>query len=172
MFVCTFFGHRDCPDSIKPKLRKVLVDLITNRDVDMFYVGNQGRFDAIVRGVLRELKEEYPQIHYAVVLAYMPGKKNVYDDFSDTMLPEGIETVHPRYAISWRNNWMLRQSDFVVTHITHSWGGAAQYALKAKHRGKVVVNLIYDDCEAATTDIGQITKPDSTQANNEVFTNG
>ena len=81
----------------------------------MFYVGNQGQFDTIVRGVLRELKKEYPQINYAVVLAYIPGKQNEYDD-SDTMLPEGIESVHPRYAISWRNNWMLRQSDYVVTY--------------------------------------------------------
>ena len=53
---CTFFGHRDCPESIKPKLRGVLEELITNHDVDMLYVGNQGQFDAIVRSVLKELK--------------------------------------------------------------------------------------------------------------------
>ena len=141
MRVCTFFGHRDCPDSIKNKLREVLIDLISNNDVDMFYVGNQGRFDSIVRGVLLELKQEYPKINYAVVLAYMPGKQTEYNDYSDTMLPEGIEPVHPRYAISWRNNWMLRQSDYVVTYITHSWGGAYQYVEKAKRGGKVVINL-------------------------------
>ena len=141
MGTCTFFGHRDCPESIKPRLREVLVDLITSRGVDMFYVGNQGRFDAIVRSVLREQKEEYPQINYAVVLAYMPGKQNEYDDYSDTMLPEEIESVHPRYAISWRNNWMLRQSDYVVTYITHSWGGAAQYEQKAIHQGRLVINI-------------------------------
>ena len=139
---CTLFGHRECPDSIKVKLREVLIDLIANNDVDMFYVGNHGRFDSIVRGVLRELKKEYPQINYAVVLAYMPGKQTEYDDYSDTMLPEGIESVHPRYAISWRNNWMLKQSDYVVTYITHSYGGAAQFAEKAKRQKKIVINLI------------------------------
>lgn len=142
MASCTFFGHRECPDFIKSKLREVLIDLITNHDVDMFYVGNQGRFDAIVRGVLRELKEEYPQINYAVVLVYMPGKQTEYDDYSDTMLPEGIESVHPRYAISWRNNWMLKQSDYVVTYITHSYGGAVQYAKKAGFWKKTIVSLI------------------------------
>ena len=141
MPVCTFFGHRECPDSIKIKLIGVLINLITNHDVDMFYVGNQGRFDAIARGVLRELKKEYPQIDYSVVLAYMPGKQTEYDVYSDTMLPEGIESVHPRYAISWRNNWMLQQSNYVVTYITHSWGGAAQFAEKAKHQKKIVINL-------------------------------
>ena len=144
MPVCTFFGHRECPDSIKIKLRNVLIDLIINYDVDMFYVGNQGRFDAIVRGVLRELKNDYSQINYAVVLAYMPGKKTEYDDFSDTMLPEGIESVHPHYAISWRNNWMLKQSDYVVTYIAHTWGGAAQYASRAQKLDKRVINI--PDC--------------------------
>ena len=140
MSSCTFFGHRECPDSIKIKLREVLIDLITNHDVDMFYVGNQGQFDSIVLSVLRELKKKFPQINFAVVLAYMPGKQTEYDDYSNTMLPEGIESVHPRYAISWRNNWMLRQSDCVVTYITHSWGGAAQYTEKARNEGKTIFN--------------------------------
>ena len=141
MAACTFFGHRDCPDTIKDGLREALVNLITNHHVDKFYVGNQGRFDAIVRGVLRELKKEYHEIDYAVVLAYMPEKQTEYDDYSDTMFPEGIESVYPRYAISWRNNWMLRQSEYVVTYITHSWGGAVQFVTKAKKTHKVVIEI-------------------------------
>ena len=138
---CTFFGHRDCPETVKSKLREVLVDLITNHGVDMFYVGHQGQFDAYVHSELKRLKQEYPQISYAVVLAYMPGQRTEYDDYSDTMLPEGIEAVHPRYAISWRNKWMLDRSDYVVTYITHTWGGAYQYARKAIGQGKNVINL-------------------------------
>lgn len=140
MPVCTFFGHRDCPETIKPYLREVLVDLILNKSVDTFYVGNQGRFDGIVRSVLRELTQTYPEIRYAVVLAYVPGKKRDYDD-SDTILPEGIEAVHPRFAIDWRNNWMLKRADFVVTCITYTWGGAAKYAEKAKRAGKKVIHI-------------------------------
>lgn len=142
MSTCTFFGHRACPDSIKPMLRSTLIDLIMNHDVDMFYVGNQGQYDTITRRVLRELQEEYPQISYAVVLAYMPGKQTEYDDYSDTILPEGIESVHPRYAISWRNDWMLQQSDYVITYVTHQWGGAAQFTRKAAKQMKTVINLI------------------------------
>lgn len=61
MSSCTFFGHRDCPDEIKIKLRELLIDLIINHNVDMFYVGNQGRFDTIVRRVLRDLKQKFPR---------------------------------------------------------------------------------------------------------------
>ena len=91
MSVCTFFGHHDCPSSIRSKLREVLIDLIENQAVDMFYVGNKGAFDRLVRANLRELVREYPKMQYAVVLERIPGNKQ--EDFSDTILPEGIEQV-------------------------------------------------------------------------------
>ena len=142
MAVCTFFGHRDCPASLKPKLRAMVVELIERHGVDRFYVGHQGAFDAMVRAVLLELAEVYPHISYAVVLEQLPSPRDesVWD-FSDTIFPEGLETVPPRFAIARRNEWMLRQADFVVTYITHSWGGAAQYAEKAQRQGKRVLNL-------------------------------
>ena len=143
MSVCTFFGHHDCPAEVKPKLREVLINLIENQSVKMFYVGNKGAYDRLVRAVLRDLVQEYPHISYAVVLERMPGKQNedAPEDYSDTMLPEGIEKVPPRFAVDWRNKWMLRQSDYVVTYITHSWGGAAQFAEMAKRKKKALVRL-------------------------------
>lgn len=143
MSACTFFGHHDCPSSIKPKLHEVLIDLIENQAVDMFYVGQQGAFDGIVRSVLKELVAVYPHVRYAVVLERLPLKRDEFDtcDYSDTMLPEGIETVHPRFAISWRNKWMIQQSDYVVTYIAHSWGGAAQFAELAKKQKKIIVSV-------------------------------
>ena len=109
----------------------------------MFYVGQQGAFDGIVRSVLKELVLVYPQIRYAVVLERLPPKRDEFDtrDYSDTMLPEGIETIHPRFAISWRNKWMIKQSDYVVTYIAHSWGGAAQFGEMAERQKKEVINL-------------------------------
>jgi len=138
---CTFFGHRECPNEIQPKLREVLVDLIENYGVRMFYVGNQGQFDALVRRILRELKAEYPEIDYAVVLAYMPKGKEEYKDLSDTLLPEEVAAVPPRYAIDRRNKWMLKHADFVVAYITHEWGGAAKFAKMAERLGKRIINV-------------------------------
>ena len=141
MLSCTFFGHRDCPENIKPLLLAVLENLIVVCKVDVFYVGHQGRFDACVRSVLRQLADKYPHICYAVVLSYFSEKMNENLDYTDTMIPEGIENIHPKYAITWRNNWMLKKSDYVVTYIDHHWGGAAQFAKKAEKQGKTVVNL-------------------------------
>ena len=75
---CTFFGHRDCPETIKPSLREVLVDLITNHGVNMFYVGNQGQFDAYVHRELKKLKKEYPHLKTSFVphdAKYIDSKK-------------------------------------------------------------------------------------------------
>ena len=97
----------------------------------------------MVRSVLKELVSLYPHINYAVVLERMPPKRDEFDtrDYSDTMLPEGIETVHPCFAISWRNKRMIKQSDYVVTYVTHSWGGAAQFAELAEKQKKTVINV-------------------------------
>lgn len=143
MSVCTFFGHRDCPTTVEPMLHQVLVKLIEERHVDTFYVGRQGAFDALVRTELQALATRYPHIRYAVVLERVPGKREQFATpaYADTMLPEGIETVHPRYAIVWRNQWMLKRADYVVTYITHSWGGAAKFAEKAICQKKNVINL-------------------------------
>ena len=145
MSACCFFGHRDTPEEVKPALYAAIEELITERGVDVFYVGNQGSFDAYVRSALRQLQENHPHIRYAVVLAYMPGQQNEYEDYSDTMLPEGIEEVHPRYALDWRNRWMLRQSQYVICYIHHHWGGAAKYAQTAQRQGKTVINLCTDN---------------------------
>ena len=136
----TFFGHKDTPKEIEPTLRMTLVDLIENHDATEFYVGNNGNFDTMVRRQLEELSQVY-SITYNVVLAYIPTKKSEYDNFTNTLLPEGIETVPKRFAISWRNKWMIEQSDVVVTYITHGFGGAAQFKALAQRQGKTVIEL-------------------------------
>ena len=136
----TFFGHMDTPKEIKPTLRTTLVDLIENHGATEFYVGNNGNFDTMVRRQLENLSQTYP-ITYSVVLAYLPTKKSEYEDHSNTILPEGIETVPKRFAISYRNKWMVEQSDVVVTYVTHSFGGAAQFKAMAKRQGKTVIEL-------------------------------
>ena len=135
--ICTFFGHHDCPNSIKENLRDEILNLI-NSGVKKFYVGNQGNFDSMARKVLKEFSATY-DIQYSVVLAYMPKENE--EGIENSLLPEGIEKSPPRFAISWRNKWMIEQSNYVITYVTHSFGGAAQFKELAEKKGKTVVNL-------------------------------
>lgn len=144
MNCCTFFGNRSTPQEIEPTLRSALIDLIENKNVTSFYVGNQGNFDAMVRRILRNLKLSYPQINYSVVLAYLPKEQNDFnlEDYSDTLYPEGMENTPPRYAICKRNRWMIDRCDFVVTYVQYSLGGAAKFKELAKKKGKIVLDLV------------------------------
>ena len=140
--VCTFFGHRLCPTEIKENLRLAIIDLIKNKGVNKFYVGNQGGFDYMVCNILKELSKEYP-IKYSIILAYFTEKKYDNDEYllENSILPEGIEFVPPKFAIDWRNKWMIKQSDFVVTYVCHNFGGAAKFKALAQRQNKTVINL-------------------------------
>ena len=140
---CTFFGHRNCSEKIEPKLRETIVGLIENNGVNLFYVGNQGRFDDMVYKVLRELSKAY-SIEYYVVLAYLPVRKSEKYPFdpTDTLFPDGIETVPRRYAVCYRNKWMIRRADYVITHVSDPVGsGAAKFKSLAEKQGKTVINI-------------------------------
>ena len=74
----------------------------------------------------------------------MPGKRTLLNAFvgpNNTMLPEGIETVPRRFAVSQRNKWMIAHSDYVVTYVTHSFGGAAQFAELAARKKKHIITI-------------------------------
>ena len=74
----------------------------------------------------------------------MPHNDAVSNDEAhseDTILPEGIERVHPRYAIVWRNNWMIDKSDYVIAYVTHTFGGAYKAFERAKKKGKEVITI-------------------------------
>lgn len=138
---CAFFGHGDCYDMDKDKLRLAIEELISN-GVDTFYVGNQGHFDSMVFENLLNLKSNYQHLCISVVLAYMPTKKSEYDPYLGySIYPEGIELGPPRFAIERRNNWMVNQANYCLCYINHAWGGAYKFVYQAKRKGVKIINL-------------------------------
>ncbi len=107
-----------------------------------FYVGNHGNFDYMVKHCLIELKKFY-SIDYAIVLAYLPGKKYSTNEEEpiNTILPDGIETIPRKFAINYRNKWMVDQSDYVVTYVKYSFGGASKFKELAEKKNKIVINI-------------------------------
>ena len=150
MLSCTFFGHKDAPRRIANRLREVLLDLIIRQNVTVFYVGNQGSFDCMVRRELQVLKQEYTHIRCVVVLAYLPQENENTFDSIETLYPEGLELVPPKFAIDRRNKWMVSMADYVVTYV-HRAGGALRYKEMAERRGKHVYNLADKNTEDITS---------------------
>ena len=89
-----------------------------------------------------ELQKIYTHISVTVVLAYMPNEEIANKYGPDTILPEGIEAAPKRYAISWRNKWMIDQSEYVVTYVTRSFGGAARFECYARKNDAAVIALV------------------------------
>ena len=142
MITCTFFGHRYVADDIDEKLRDILIDLIENKGINNFYVGNHGNFDTLVKNTLISLKKDYEHIKYTVVLAYLPIQKGeIQRDYSNTIYPDGLEAVPPKFAIKARNLWMLERANYVVTYVKRDIGGAAQFKELAQKKGKTVINI-------------------------------
>ncbi len=138
----TFFGHRDTPQTVRPVLERVLTDLIENEGTDVFYVGHQGAFDAIVLQTLKWLSPVYPEISFDVVLAYMPfGRDDPHIEHAETFFPDSLDDVPRRYAIDRRNRWMVEEADTVVTYAPRTFGGAAKFKALAERKGKQVIEL-------------------------------
>ena len=137
-----FFGHRDVTHDIRTKLQSIIEQLITEEQINSFYVGHQGQFDSMARSILKEFGKKYPQIRYTVVLAYMPDEhiKEVYGE--DTLYPDGLETVPRRFAISKRNDWMIQHSGYAVCYVHKITGGAAKFRDKAEKKGLRVIDVI------------------------------
>jgi len=137
MPTCVFFGHRDSPGELYPDILAAAEKLILDGGADRFLAGSQGSFDRMVLRALGELKRKYPHIRYFEVLAYLPKSQPEHE----TLLPEGIETVPPRFAISRRNRWMVREADFAIVHVDRSWGGAAEAVRLAGRQGCYIIFL-------------------------------
>ena len=143
MKTCTFFGHHWVYRKIFPALLQAVRDAVEQDGVENFYVGDKGAFDRMVLSALRILKKEYPAIHYAVVLSGCPGQKQE-DPFAqpeETMLPEELAKVHPRYAIDHRNRWMVNHADMVICYVCGPIGGAAKFVESAEKKKMKIVNL-------------------------------
>lgn len=138
-----FFGHGNAPSDLETRLEEEIIRLIKENKNITFLVGTHGHFDGMARIVLERLAPCYPMMKYRIVLAYLPIKReeNRFEGLP-TMLPEDIENVPKKFAISYRNNFMVKECDTVICYITHDWGGAAQFVEKARHKGKNIINLV------------------------------
>ena len=143
--ICTFFGHRNAPKEIEQTLYSIIDNLIKKHNVRSYYVGNQGNFDYIVYRVLVKMAERY-DIKYRVVLAYMPINNSFeYIEYFDTIIPDGIEKVPKRYAINYRNKWLIKKSDIVITYVNDTIASnAANFKGIAERQGKTIINICDD----------------------------
>ena len=138
---CTFFGHRDATEEVKPKLREIILNLLKSGRVERFFVGNNGNFDLYVQNILQELKENGVGVHFDIVLSSI-GEKAVSDNQNETIFPEELANAIPRFAISKRNDWLIKNSSILIAYVKYSFSNSGKLIEKAQKRGLEVINLV------------------------------
>ncbi len=76
-------------------------------------------------------------------MAYLPSDRDKYkeESFVNTVFPDGIECVPLRYAINYRNKWMIEQYDYVITYVKHTVGGAFKFKKLSERKNRIVINI-------------------------------
>ena len=137
--VCTFFGHKNAPASAKKILKTEILRLVDEGVVE-FYVGNNGNFDYYVQEVLLDISTICPDIKFRVVISYLNERvMKKMDNFS--LFPEGLENALPRFAISKRNEWLIKKSDVAIVYVKNTFTNSYKLMVKAIKKGIKVINL-------------------------------
>lgn len=134
----TFCGHSQVTktEAVEEWMFAVTQNLIA-QGAATFYLGGYGEFDSLAASVLRKQKKLYPQIELILVQAYLNSGRNMGG--YDAAIYPPLETVPPRYAITYRNRWMVENSDVVVSYVLRDWGGASATLRYAKRKKKRIV---------------------------------
>lgn len=139
--IVTFCGHSSVPN--QPEIKELLIETIRGlilEGADTFYLGGYGSFDLLSAHAVKDMKADYPHIRSVLVIPYLDRAPDMtlYDE---SVYPP-LESVPKRFAISRRNEWMIDQTDVVVSGVTHDWGGAAKTLDYATRRKKRIITLI------------------------------
>ena len=151
--IVTFCGHSKLnrTDGFSRWLNIILPSLIEG-GATTFYLGGYGAFDGLAAAAVRKQKERYPHIELVLVLAYLDREIDASRYDSTTYPP--LEKVPLRYAIVRRNEWMVRESDVVISGVLHSWGGAAKTLEFAQRKKKVVLQYPAQVIGSLTQQVG------------------
>ena len=145
--IVAFCGHagflktEECAQRLLALLNKIVGD----QPAEM-YLGGYGNFDDFAYECCKRYKAMHPHISLVFVTPYLTAsyQRNhlkLQEKRYDFVLYPEIEDKPKKYAITYRNRYMMEQADFVIAYVSHNFGGAYAAYRHAKRRGKTVFNL-------------------------------
>ena len=146
--IVTFFGHSQFLKSEEYERRMLafLTETVGERTADL-YLGGYGDFDEFAYDCCMKYKEKHPLVTLIFVFPYMTVEyqKNHLEyckERYDEIIYPDIEDKPLRFAISYRNKWMVEQADYIICGIDHDWGGAYKTYPHAQRKKKIIFNII------------------------------
>ena len=147
--VITFVGHSSVAsvEDVKKRVKEQMKNYINTCESLICYLGGYGEFDEICANVFRDLKCKDRSIQLVYVTPYisLSEQKRIKDmkqyELYDEVLYPPIENTPLKFAISKRNEWMIKNSDLVIAYVNHSYGGAYKSLKIAKRMKKNIINI-------------------------------
>lgn len=144
--IITFCGHSDFNKDENTYYRIVsyLKKLAENNPVE-FYLGNYGSFDYFAENCCLEVKKTYPDVKLIFVSPYQTEtylkSRTEYHRFDEIIYPE-IETVPKKYAIVYRNKYMIDAAEIIIAYVNNHIASNSYKLIKyAERKNKIVVNF-------------------------------
>ncbi len=144
MKTCSCFGHRDIliTSELEISVKSIIVNLIENEKVSIFYFGGFGDFDALCHRIVSELMGKYCDIKRIFCLSderHLRLSKRPkflsdtdYEEF--IYLPLKYDYWYTR--IYYRNLEIMDASDFIIFYVINNENSGAykcyKYAIKNK----------------------------------------
>lgn len=145
--IVSFFGHASfCKrEEYEQKILALLEELVGDKTAD-FYLGGYGAFDAFALDCCRKYKSAHPNVTLVFVTPYLSvsyQQNNLrYRQINyDIIAYPDIENKPLKFAITYRNYWMVDKADYIIFYIDRRWGGAYQAYTYAKKNNKNIFNL-------------------------------
>lgn len=146
--IITFCGHAKFQrtDEYEQKMLAFLAEKVGNKSADM-YLGGYGDFDNFAYDCCKKYKETHPNISLIFITPYLTVEyqqkhleyqKKRYDE----IIYQAIEDKPLKFAITYRNKWMVEKADYIICGITHDWGGAYKTYQYAKRKKRHIFNVV------------------------------
>ncbi len=146
---CFLIGNHDAGAEIYPVLYAEIERHILEYDVREFFVGCYGKFDSLAARAVNEARICFDEIRLTLVMHYLNREKydSIMHMFTDSIFPDGLEKVHPRYAITKGNRMMVDKADYLIAYARYTAGNTGrllEYAGRREKRNLIKITKIAD----------------------------
>lgn len=141
--IITFCGHSDFYE--KEDMAKTVMEAIEKigkgKKVE-FFLGGYGNFDNFGHRIAKEYKLKHNETRIVFVTPYQTESYLEYKAYNyDEIIYPFEDKVIPRFAITYRNKWIIEGSDFVIAYVKRSFGGAYKMLKQAEKAKKQIFYL-------------------------------
>lgn len=141
-----FIGHRRiCKQwDLIEKIEQIAKSKLCEKEYVEFYIGRNGDLDILAASAVKRAQDSVGHQNSRLILLqpYKMKDDEYYEKFYDEVWYPISPSIHPKAAITKRNQWMTEHADLLVAYVETGRKGGAQTALHyAEKHGVEIIHL-------------------------------